>query len=124
MPGILLIHPDQKLMGIYQRHLKPHFMVDSAHDGLTGLRMIKDRRPRVIVSDVNLPYMSGLALLSFVRNHPEMFATPFLFLTDAPMPEEALGLGASGWLTQSEHGPEQLLPHIFQHYNLKIANNI
>lgn len=116
MPSVLFIHPDQKLVGIYERHFKPYFMVDSAHDGLTGLRMIKDRKPRVIVSDVHLPYMSGLALLTFVRNHPEMFATPFLFLTEATMPDEALGLGASGWLKQSEHGPEQLLNKLMQHY--------
>lgn len=116
MPGLLLIHPDQKLVEIYQRHLSTHFKIDSAHDGLSGLRLIKHMRPRMIVSDANLPYMSGMALLSFVRNHPEMFATPFVFLTDAPMPDDALGLGASGWLNQREHGPEQLLNKLMQHY--------
>jgi DNA-binding response OmpR family regulator len=123
MPGVLLIHPDQKLMGIYRRHLEPHFRVDSAHDGLTGLRMIRQMRPRVIVSNVDLPYVSGLALLSHVRSHPEMSATPFLFLTDALMPDDALGLGASAWLRQKDHGPEQLLPHIASHYRLHLANN-
>jgi CheY-like chemotaxis protein len=114
MSGALFIHPDQKLVGIYQRHLDPHFPVDSAHDGLTGLRMIKAHRPRVIVSDLHLPFMSGLALLQFVRSHPEMFSTPFLFLTDAPMPDEALGMGASAWLRQKEATPHELLS-LLQH---------
>jgi CheY-like chemotaxis protein len=120
--SVLFIHPDQKLVGIYQRHLHPHFKVDSAHDGLSGLRMIKSHRPRIIVSDLNLPFMSGLALLDFVRSHPEMYATPFLFLTEAPMPEEALGLGATAWLKQKDHGPEQLLPHIMQHYHYHLIS--
>jgi DNA-binding response OmpR family regulator len=118
MPGLLLIHPDHKMLGIYQKHLGTHFMVDSAHDGLTGLRMIKTRRPRVIISELNLPFMSGLALLEYVRNHPDHMRTPFMFLTDAPMPEEALGMGASAWLRQREHGPEELLQQVMSHLTL------
>lgn len=121
MARILLIHPDQKLVNIYQKHLEPHFNVDSAHDGLSGLRMIKLHKPKIIISDLELPYMSGLALLQFVRNHPEMYATPFIFLSNSNMPHEALNMGASAWLNQKEHGPEHLLPHIFQHFRMQYS---
>jgi CheY-like chemotaxis protein len=117
MPNILFIHPDRKLAGIYQNHLSNHFTIDSAHDGLTGLRKIKITRPKMIISDYQLPYMSGLALLQFVRKHPEMFATPFLFLTHSAMPDEALGMGATAWLKQSEYGPEQLLRQVLRELN-------
>lgn len=115
MRHVLFIHPDRKLVEIYRRHLAPHFSVDSAHDGLAGLRMIKLHRPRVIVSDADLPFMSGLALLEYVRSHPEIHATPFLFLTRSAMPPEALGLGATAWLDQREHGPDSLLDHLYLH---------
>jgi len=115
MRHILFIHPDRKLAEIYRQHLSPHFFVDSAHDGLAGLRQIKLHKPRVIVSDFDLPYMSGLALLGYVRNHPEIHSTPFLFLTRSPMPHDALGLGATAWLDQREHGPESLMQQLSLH---------
>jgi two-component system, chemotaxis family, sensor kinase CheA len=112
---ILFIHPDQKLASIYHRHLGQHFSLDSAQDGLTGLRKIKLHRPRLIISDYDLPYMSGLSLLQYVRQHPEMCATPFIFLTNAAMPDDALGLGATAWLRQGEHGPDSLMAHLYSH---------
>jgi two-component system response regulator VicR len=117
MPHLLFIHPDQKLISIYQKQLSRHFSVDSAHDGLIGLRKIRNNRPRMIISEYLMPYMSGLSLLKFVRNHPEMYATPFLFLTNEHMPNEALGLGASAWIRQNDHRPEQLISQIYQLYH-------
>jgi CheY-like chemotaxis protein len=118
MKHILFIHPDEKLVGIYHKHLSEHFSMDSAQDGLAGLRKIKLHKPRLIISDYDLPFMSGLALLQFVRRHPELAPTPFLFLTNSEMPEEALGLGATAWLRQAEHGPDSLLAHLYQHRNV------
>jgi CheY-like chemotaxis protein len=116
MPHILFIHPDHKLIGIYQRHLGSHFTIDSAHDGLSGLRKIKYSKPRMIISENELRFLSGLALLKFVRSHPVMHRTPFIFLTNSIMPDEALGLGANAWLNQQEHGPEQLFQHLYLHH--------
>lgn len=113
MRKILFIHPDHKLVGIYQNHLKHYIPVDSAQDGMSGLRMIRQHKPGIIISDYDLPYMSGLALLKYVRKHKEMYANPFIFLTTAPMREEALGLGATAWVNQNEHGPQELM-QIFQ----------
>lgn len=115
MSGILFIHPDDKIIGLYGKYLTPQFSVDSAQDGLMGLRKIKANRPRVIISEYNLPYLSGLSLLKFVRQHKEMFATPFIFLTNDDMPDQALGMGASAWLNQREHGPEALLRQLINH---------
>ena len=123
MSRILFIHPDHKLVGIYQKHLSRHFMVDSAHDGMMGLRKIRETKPGLIVSDHDLKYMTGLALLSYVRKHPEMFATPFLFLTKTPMPHEALGFGANGWFDQNLYGPDWVLPHIYSNYQLSRSRN-
>jgi CheY-like chemotaxis protein len=119
MTKLLFIHPDHKLIGLYQRHFTGMFSIDSAHDGLSGLRMIKQVKPQVIVSEYELPFMSGLALLKYVREHPEMFATPFLFLTNSLMPENALGMGATAWLRQHEHGPEQLYRQILANYRVQ-----
>jgi CheY-like chemotaxis protein len=115
MRNILFIHPDHKVIGIYHRHLSPYFHIDSAHDGLAGLRLIRHGNPNIIISEYNLPYMSGLALLQFVRQHPEKYNIPFMFLSQGSMPDEALGLGATAWLKQNENDPTVLLKLISQH---------
>lgn len=74
----------------------------------------------MIISEYRLPFMSGLALLEYVRKHPDMRDAPFLFLTNEEMREDALGLGANAWLKLKEHGPEQLLPHIASHYKFLV----
>lgn len=114
MSRILFIHPDTKLVEIYRRHLSPHFNIDSAQDGRTGMKKIKSFDPRMIVSEYELEHLSGLALLRYVRNHPRLCGAPFVFLTRADMPPDALGLGASGWVSQKEKGIENLLAHIYQ----------
>lgn len=40
------------------------WVVCSAHSGVEGLKMISSFNPSVIVSDINMPEMSGLALLA------------------------------------------------------------
>jgi len=45
-----------------------------------------------------------------------MSSHPFLFLTNSAMPYDALGMGATAWLKQSDHGPDQLLYHVLNNY--------
>jgi DNA-binding response OmpR family regulator len=111
MLPILFIHADPVLSRMYQTHFSPHFAFDSATDGLTGLRKIRANKPKAIISDYNLPKLSGLAVLKFVRSHPELHATPFIFLTNHHDVQSALGHGASGWFNQLDTLPEEVLEH-------------
>ena len=43
------------------------FQVRSAHDGLSALREIRLENPHILLSDLNMPGMSGFELLSVVR---------------------------------------------------------
>lgn len=117
MSHILFIHPDQKLVSIYHKYLSPHFNVDSAYDGLSGLRKIRQTAPKLIVSEYKLPYLSGLTLLRYVRRYPQFSQTPFFFLSQHEMPVKALGLGANQWLRTQDHGPHELLSKIVNHFN-------
>jgi CheY-like chemotaxis protein len=122
MHRILFIHPDSKLTEIYHPRLATHFLLDSAHEGLSGLRKIKINRPDVIISDYNLPLLSGPALLKYIRGHNQFSVLPFIFLTSHPDAHDALGLGASDWLDQKSTTPEILIGKIYQ--QLKINHSI
>ena len=114
MRRIVFAHTDPKLIQIYLNYLRPHFNVDSASDGLSALRFIRISKPDAVVSDFNLPNLSGIGLLRFIRTTPEYSLTPFLFLTNHHDNSEALNLGANDWLDAHSSHPDILLDRIYR----------
>jgi two-component system chemotaxis response regulator CheY len=55
--------------------------VVEAEDGVSALRMIKSQKIDFIISDWNMPKMTGEELLKVVRADAEISATPFLMVT-------------------------------------------
>lgn len=44
-----------------------------AYDGETGLRMIRENEPELVILDLMMPGMSGLAVLNEIKNnHPDI----------------------------------------------------
>jgi two-component system chemotaxis response regulator CheY len=52
-----------------------------ADDGTTALDVLKQEKIGLIISDWNMPKMTGLDLLKEVRNNPAMAAIPFIMVT-------------------------------------------
>ncbi len=115
MYKLIFIHPNQKLSALYQKKLTPYFSVDSAHDGLSGVRLITKNRPHIIVSEFHLPDISGTSVLQFVRNHQHLNSVPFIFLSELNPNLESLNLGANEWLILAEANPDKLLETCFKH---------
>jgi CheY-like chemotaxis protein len=60
-------------------------LVNTAEDGLAGLKLLRKKQPDVIISDVRMPRMSGLELLSIVRRRYPQIAT--IAITGGPISE-------------------------------------
>lgn len=118
MMKVLFVHPDEKLAQVYRPYLLQHFQVDSATDGLSGLRRLKTFAPNLVVSDYQMPHVSGLAFLKFVRSSPEYNRTPFIFLTNYHDPNLALSSGASDWLDVKTSTPDLLVQKIYHHLKI------
>lgn len=74
-----------------------------ARDGLSAWALIREHWPDVIVSDVNMPGMSGFELLQRVRDSSEVGQTPFLLLTSMQERRDmrqGMNLGADDYLTK------------------------
>lgn len=52
-----------------------------ADDGTTALNLLKGEKVDLIISDWNMPKMTGLDLLKAVRADPNMADTPFIMVT-------------------------------------------
>jgi CRP-like cAMP-binding protein len=60
------------------------YEVSVAEDGKTGILLIMDKQPDLIISTIELPYLDGLSLLHVIRKQPQFVCTPVIFVTAAP----------------------------------------
>ena len=79
------------------------FVVLAAANGRAALEQMATLTPDLIVSDIAMPEMDGLAFFSAVRARPEWLTIPFLFLTARGDKQEILRgkyLGAEDYLVK------------------------
>jgi two-component system chemotaxis response regulator CheY len=69
---------------------------DEADDGLTAWPMIQSGKYDFIVSDWNMPEMSGLDLLKHVRADANLKGTPFLLITAEAKRSQILDAAQAG----------------------------
>ncbi len=61
-----------------------------ADDGTTALEMLRSEKIQFIISDWNMPHMSGIDLLKAVRTSEEWKEMPFLMVTAEGQKEQVL----------------------------------
>lgn len=90
---------------------KAGHQVVTASDGAQALAAIAGSRPQVVITDLNMPGMDGIAFVAEARKRPETRFVPILMLTtesDTAKREAAKAAGATGWLVKPVQA-EQLL---------------
>ena len=70
--------------------------VVEAEDGVSALRTIKSQKIDFIISDWNMPKMSGDELLKVVRADAEISATPFLMVTAEALQDSVINAFKAG----------------------------
>ncbi len=70
--------------------------LDEADDGTTALPMLKSGRFDFLITDWNMPGMTGIDLLSEVRNDPELTSMPVLMVTAQAKKEEIVRAAQAG----------------------------
>ncbi|HLZ19368.1 MAG TPA: response regulator [Smithellaceae bacterium] len=67
-----------------------------AEDGVMALKALKSQKIDVIVSDWNMPNMTGLELLKAVRADAELAKTPFLMVTAEALQDNVVAAVKAG----------------------------
>lgn len=96
--------------------------VHEAHDGEAALTLAERVVPDLLVTDILMPKMDGLALSRHLRMHPLLAGTPVLLLSwkeDLLTKVKELGAGAAGYLCKDSdrgmvvfHAREALAPRV------------
>ena len=77
--------------------------ITEAQDGVDGLKKLSAAHFDLTLTDINMPIMDGLKLVSLVRNDPAYKAVPIVIITTEGAHEDrerALALGANEYLTK------------------------
>ncbi len=89
--------------------LKMDFDVVVAGDGMQGIAQLKEEDVQLIITDINMPYNSGLELLDYVRKNSKT-RIPVIVVTNINLDDtrkHAAELGADAFLPKP-FDPEKL----------------
>jgi two-component system, sensor histidine kinase and response regulator len=86
----------------------------TAVDGKAALRILNSQEVDIVLSDWNMPVMSGLELLKAVRASAKLFAMPFIMITaeaERSHIEEAIACGVTSMILKP-YSPAQLMARV------------
>ncbi|MBW7921231.1 MAG: response regulator [Rubellimicrobium sp.] len=87
------------------------YRIAEATDGADGIARAGGEHFDLVITDLNMPVMDGLAMIEAMRAIPAHAGMPIVFLTtesDDGMKARARAAGATGWLTKP-FDPDQLV---------------
>lgn len=67
-----------------------------AEDGVLALRVLKSQKIDLVISDWNMPNMTGLELLKAVRSDEDLKPTPFLMVTAEALQDNVIAAVKAG----------------------------
>ncbi|MBL8233252.1 MAG: response regulator [Bryobacterales bacterium] len=102
---VLVVDDSTAIRKILQRVLRQTDLqlgeIAEAGDGVEALELLRKKPFGLILSDINMPNMDGLQLLSAVRREEQWKKIPLLLITTEGSQErvlEAANLGATGYV--------------------------
>ena len=124
---ILLVEDEALISDLYSYQLKASgYNVKTAPDGLTGLKLLEEEKPDLLLLDIMLPGMNGLEMLrQWKTKHPNDPLNVLLLtnLGQDAVIKEGFELGASGYLIKASYTPEQVVKEIQNAFAGKQAGN-
>ena len=99
-PTILVIDDDEIIRELVKLHLRnADYQVLEAEDAVIGGHLILQRRPDLVLCDVDMPYLNGYDLVAALKGDSGTRDIPVVFLTmNEDVARQAKKLGAVAYL--------------------------
>jgi two-component system, cell cycle response regulator DivK len=111
-PTVLYVEDNEYNRKIVRQLLsRTTYRLVEAVDGETGLAMIRQERPDLVLMDVQLPNMSGLDVTRALRSDSTTADIPIIMVTSFALSgddQKAMAAGASAYLAKP-YSPRELL---------------
>src|SRR5512144_2461520 len=103
--NVLIVEDSPTMRQLISFALKrlPGVRIVEANDGVDGLKKLSTEKFDLILTDINMPIMDGLKLVSLVRNDANYRTAPIVVITTEGAQEDrerALALGANDYITK------------------------
>lgn len=100
---ILIAEDEAMMLAALRKNLEDDgYEVLSATDGQEAIELFQKHQPNLVITDILMPYASGLDLIGIIRSHHEQ-NTPVIVLSAMGQEAtvlEAFNLGADDFLTK------------------------
>lgn len=116
MTKIAILEDDSAINQMYRMKFEnENFDVQLASDGKTGLELIREFRPDIVLLDLQMPEVDGLEVLRTLRGEDWGKQLPVIILTnlgEEESPAEIRELGVSGYIVKAELTPRQVVARV------------
>ena len=127
MTKIVLVEDDSMLAEIYQTRLElAGYTCFVANDGMTGLLLIKDKMPDLVLLDLMLPQLSGDEILREMRKNDWGKDIKAIFLTnisESEAPDGIQELGFERYIVKANLVNNQLAEIVNETFSAGTQNN-
>jgi CheY-like chemotaxis protein len=104
MARILLVDDAHLSLQLMYYHLRRQgHTIGMAYNGVEAISYLEANQVDLLITDINMPYMDGLALLDWLRADERYQSLPVIVITASArhkLEQAAVQKGASGFLTQ------------------------
>jgi len=113
---IILIEDDEILSKVIYEELRDaDFDVIQAFDGEEGLKLVRSKKPDLVLLDIVLPRKDGFEVLEEMKKSPDTKDIPVIVLTMIGKDEDikrGLQLGADDYIVKSQHAIAEIIEKI------------
>lgn len=105
-PVLLLVEDNEDLLSVMTRLLSAHYKIITATQGEEAVGILEKEEIDLVVSDVMMPVMDGIALCNYIKNKFELCHIPVILLTAKRSEEDQMAgyqSGADSYVTKPLH---------------------
>lgn len=116
MTKIAIIEDDSAIHQMYRMKFESEgFDVQLASDGRTGVELVRNFKPDLVLLDLQMPEVDGLAALKEMRSHDWGRNIPVIILTnlgEEESPRELKQFDFNGYIVKADLTPRQVVARV------------
>jgi DNA-binding response OmpR family regulator len=114
--NILIVEDDKFIADIYKRKFNQEgFGVEIAKDGLKALKIIREKKPDLLLLDIILPDFNGWQILRQIKEDQKLKDLKVVILSNLEQRkdiEKGIKLGAQAYLIKAHYTPSEVVKEI------------
>jgi CheY-like chemotaxis protein len=119
---VLLVDDDNALRQLYAVQLGANYVVLEAPDGEQGVALARSEKPDLIMLDIMMPKLDGVAALTQLKQDAQTKSIPVVMLTNfgqENLVQQAFSSGATDYLLKYKVTPAEMAEKVGQVLSLK-----